>query len=1142
MLAALLGTLLFAAAQGYLSRSVTRLIGEKLGRELHADGGLRIGFGRVIHVTAMGVRLANAAWATPEDMLRAGRVDVEIDAGSLFRDTVIVRELTADGVELNLQRNAKGENNWTFRPRPKAARTALPVVFESVSIPAARVTLMGPRLERPLEVSLEALAQRVRADGMLVLRATGAANGAPLELQVDSGPLKSLIPARDFLVNARGRLGDIALGLDTHVDSLATLAESQLALRLDAPEASYFASRLGLRDFGQGPVALTLAVSPRPAGAGLDGKLAGQLGEFDVAAEGSLTMKEPVPDFSIKGHVVGPDLSRVGTIIGTLTGVHGLPSEPFRLQLDVQRSGDTLQVRNATLELKDARVEADGALDSAHGMAGSAVTFKASATDIASLGRRFRLALPLRGPLDLSGSVRLMRPRELRIDCRGTTQYGNFTAVGPVQLAPKGVGTRLTWTAGGSEAAALGALLAVPDPPRGKFNGQGDIEWTRDGLLLRGVSIQAGGEAASIAGKLGRPALGRGADLQMDISGPSAARMLGRFGYPGFPAARYQVAGRIQRQSDRTVLSAVSVKLGDSSARLDGILGAAPDFVATDLSFELSGSALGDYAGLLPKITLPRGPFRASGRVLKPGAAVLRLDKLQLAVGKSSATISADLDLPLARRSLRYELEASVPEPSALLPDSDLAEKVGKPLQLAATGARAGDSWSVERVRISSDRGLLSTQGALTIVPQLASAGTQVELRAPNFGALGELFRRHWPELPIELHGKFSRSEQELRLDAAEGRLGGKAFKGHFVAHGLQGKPDLDVEVELAQLDLNQFLKRPAIAKTVAKNRATTSPSAKSPPSTSAGTRDRVIPDAEVSMPHLGSYTGRLAVRVGDLRVSENELTDFQLQANLRDGRLRVDPIAATGPGGSVNLKGTLAAKGKGISVQLAGSGSELRLRPVPIAFGGPDASRFTANVELQAEGSRWSELAATLNGRLRLVGRGGHMKNSLVMASASGFVQQLLVAINPMATRQPTTDVDCSVYLLRAKDGIVTTDPAIVMRTREVDIVSGGSVDLHTEKVDFNFKIKARTGLGFGISQLVNPYLKVNGTLAHPGVTLDPTGTLVNGSAAFATAGLSVVATTLWDRFVHEKDPCGAAVAESDRRAAQESRSHAQP
>jgi hypothetical protein len=105
-------------------------------------------------------------------------------------------------------------------------------------------------------------------------------------------------------------------------------------------------------------------------------------------------------------------------------------------------------------------------------------------------------------------------------------------------------------------------------------------------------------------------------------------------------------------------------------------------------------------------------------------------------------------------------------------------------------------------------------------------------------------------------------------------------------------------------------------------------------------------------------------------------------------------------------------------------------------------------------------------------------------------------------------------------------------MRTAEVDIVSNGSADLRSEKLDLNFKVAPRRGLGINVVQVINPYLKVTGSLAKPGVTIDPTGALVNGGAAFATAGLSIVATTLWDRVVHEKDPCGAAAAESERRA----------
>ncbi len=1125
--AALPAALLFAAAHGYLTRPITRLVSEGLGRQFAADGGVRIELGSVIHINAMRLRLANSAWAGPGDMLRARRVDIEIDGRSLFHETVIVRSLTADGVELRLQRNARGENNWRFRVHPGGPSTVLPVVFETVSIPGAQVSFAGPRLERPLELSLVSLAQREGADGMLVLRAIGTANDTPLELRIDSGPFASLVSARNFRIRARGRLGDIALGLDTRIDSLATPADTELMFSLNVPQASYLASHLGLRDLGTGPVALALAISPGPAGTGVTGRLNGQIGEFDLGAQGSLALNDGVPAFSVQGHVAGPDLSR----IGGLAGLRGLPAESFRLQLDAQRSGPMLQVRKAVLELADARLEADGALGSAHDMAGNELSVKVNAADVAKLAQRFRLELPLRGPLELSGKLQLPRSRELQVNCSGTTNYGSFTALGPIQLVPGGHGTRLAWTAAGKDLGPLALALNLPDPPRGTFKGKGDLEWTREGILLRGVRLESEGEAASISGKLGRPAFGRGADLQLDVSGPNAARMASRFGYAGFPAARYRVTGRIQRQTDRTVFSAVSAELAAARFQLDGTLGAAPGFAATNLGFTMSGPALADYAGLLPEVTLPRGPFSATGRLVNTAEAVLHLDKLQLAVGNATATVSADVDVPVARHSLRYELDATVPEPTALLPDSNLAGTFGHQLQLSLSGARTGETWSIDRLQISSDRGLLSTQGALVILPRLSSEGAQVQLRAPSLRVLGTAFNRHWPDLPVELHGRLSKSEQDLQLDALGGRLGGTAFTGRAATHGLQGKPDLDVEVNFVQFDLDRYLNPPVATK-----------AGRSEAAKSGQARGRVIPDTEVAIPELGSYTGRLAVRADSLRLWGSDLKDFQLQATLRDGRLTVGPLAATGASGSVSLKGALAAKGKGISVQLTGTGSDLLMRLVPFGIGGADASRYTARVELQANGSRWSELAATLNGRVRLVGRGGRLKNSLLLASSSGFVQQLLTGLNPMATRQPTTDVDCSAFLLRARDGIVTTDPALVIRTREVDIVSAGSVDLHTEKIDFNFKVRARTGLGFGISQLVNPYLKVNGTLASPGVTLDPTGALVNGSAAVATAGLSVVATTLWDRFVHESDPCGAAVAESDRRAAQQPGTPAQP
>jgi hypothetical protein len=534
----------------------------------------------------------------------------------------------------------------------------------------------------------------------------------------------------------------------------------------------------------------------------------------------------------------------------------------------------------------------------------------------------------------------------------------------------------------------------------------------------------------------------------------------------------------------------------------------------------------------MPDVNPPRGAFRAKGRLASGGDRTMRLEGLQLTVGAAKAVISAELDLPLAKHSMRFHVDANVPEPSALLPGSALAARLGNHFQATAAGARRDGRWTIDDLRLSTDKGLVTTQGTLTLLPRFAASRAKVELRAPSLRQVGAILDLSWPELPVDVHAAISRDEHSLLLDALGGRLDGNAFTGQVEAHGLPGKPDFDVQLDIPQFDLNPYL-----------NPAPPKKSAGSPTAKEGGAaRGRVIPDTELPKPGLGRYTGKLALRVGNLRLGDSDLKDVQFKATMRNDRLQVDQLELSGPSGRLNLSGALARNGRGFAVRLAGTGGDLHLRPVPIGFGGPDASRFTASVDLRANGSRWSDLAATLNGRVRLVGRGGQIKNSLVMSSSSGFVRQLLSGLNPMATKKATTDVECAVYLLRAKDGIVTTDPAIVMRTREVDIISAGAADLRSEKIDLNFRIRARTGLGFTISQLVNPYLKVNGTLGDPGVTLDPTGALVNGGAAGAPPGLSVVATTLWDRFVHESDPCGAAVAESDRRAAQQPGNTAQP
>ena len=63
---------------------------------------------------------------------------------------------------------------------------------------------------------------------------------------------------------------------------------------------------------------------------------------------------------------------------------------------------------------------------------------------------------------------------------------------------------------------------------------------------------------------------------------------------------------------------------------------------------------------------------------------------------------------------------------------------------------------------------------------------------------------------------------------------------------------------------------------------------------------------------------------------------------------------------------------------------------------------------------------------------------------------------------------------------------------------------------------------LDFPVPLVLGLEEKLGGTLANPRLTIDPRGAAISGSAAIATAGWSVLATGLWDRWVvTARNPC---------------------
>ena len=120
--------------------------------------------------------------------------------------------------------------------------------------------------------------------------------------------------------------------------------------------------------------------------------------------------------------------------------------------------------------------------------------------------------------------------------------------------------------------------------------------------------------------------------------------------------------------------------------------------------------------------------------------------------------------------------------------------------------------------------------------------------------------------------------------------------------------------------------------------------------------------------------------------------------------------------------------------------------------------------------------------------------------------------------------------YVQSATDGVISIDPGAVLQTDKMNVFLKGSIDLRTEKVNINFDTAARKGIGISAGDFVNPFIRIGGTMAEPRLRMDAKSSAIQGGAAVATAGLTIVAKGLWGRWFATKNPCEKFIQEAKK------------
>ena len=190
---------------GMFKNRVELLVTDLLDRELRIDGELHAYVGTSIELYAENVYLANPEWADEEAFVTVGKIDVAINAWSLFKGPIEVERVDVNGARVNLETNEAGDASWIFTGLAKEPdsdvdevepRDRLPIFFDHAAIIDVQVSYNSPEMTEPLRFISDSLQSSFAADVFRV-ELTGSLNDTPLHFVKTTGPVENLFGLRE---------------------------------------------------------------------------------------------------------------------------------------------------------------------------------------------------------------------------------------------------------------------------------------------------------------------------------------------------------------------------------------------------------------------------------------------------------------------------------------------------------------------------------------------------------------------------------------------------------------------------------------------------------------------------------------------------------------------------------------------------------------------------------------------------------------------------------------------------------------------------------------------------------------------------------------------------------------------------------
>jgi len=1099
---------------------VAHEVGRLLQRSVQI-GDLDIGLGPELDVTVKGLVIEQPPGLSGPPFVRVASARVQASLKDLLAQPPRIRQLSLSNPEIVLRQSTDGQTSWQFgekkvedgRPEPPR-EPRIPVLLDLGTVQNLQLDW----------IDADARSRTLAADATLAsesdgfkLSLDGSLNGNPLTTDIRVFPTGAVMAFKKVNIAAELTLDEVSLVGKAFIGDLLAPQRPNIDLTLRGPSIEYFTDRLNMAPISSGP--LDVNVSTAPTQDNMIVSVNGLVGDFSVVVSGEVNNLRTLSNSDLAVAINGPDIGR----IAELAGMERVPHVPFSLSGKVRRRDSQLEISESRFNI--GRLQVIGSMDIPDLAQPTRANLAAEAStpaievfsDLTGLPDSIKGAVATEIRLDASSG-------ETTVSGSVTSDYGELAVDGQLGSQSDFSGTTINLRAQGKDLRRLLEVAALELPTTGEWSVATALSVTANQLQLSSGTARFEDVTGGFSGTLPReaPLANLSGNLTLSAADPrrSAQPWLGADHellalIPDKPTdARFSGAWT----GDRLELNQLNVSLPDAS--IDGKLTFNPESTSLAGSVLLLGSQLSGY---LPPIEdldwLPPGQLdldlKAAGDFqLQSGALVV--ENLDFKWGDLTATgrfttredlTDLDIDLSAANAYDWFVIDARLGETGTL------------PMSASIILSLADNTLDINELNFETGLGgILRSSGELHFGESFAGTGLKVKVDLPDIQRFGLLAGVPLPHIPLQVDAAFSGTRTRLTAEQLQVTSLDSEFSGTMEIKNPE-HPEIKLALTSPLLDMRPFLPPPPETPADGEEPETTAPA-------KAGKRDknaRLIPSTPIDLSPFAAFDADVSVEADRIVGHTRRLKDLQVLARVTQGSLIVDEASGTDESrGKITFSGFAVPGENGHRVGLDVDGFDIN---IGFPARNPDEvellPRFNLMGEVYSTGSNLRELAAGLNGALQVTAGEGRVSSQASGLLTNAFLDELFDLVNPLRQQEDYTQVRCLTLLAEVKDGKLKGDPLATLVTSKFAVISKAQVDLSSEKLFLTFNTIPQRGLGISASTAFKPFVGVAGTLARPQLTLDPEGTIIQGSLAVMTGGISLIGKSVLDRFTVSKKSC---------------------